>query len=266
MFATMVIVLQSPFTGGEAHLSHGGLSSVLDHSKDSLLSTSVMAWYTDVMHEIKPITSGYRLALSYNLIYTTTAIRPSLPQTHHAALQLKEILLSCKEEGYSGLPKVIYLLNHRYSQANLRGSALKGSDAHEVGMVNTVAEAAGFRIGLANVECSMMGTAEDAGGHGYGWGGKSSHDAKYYDFDTIDEKEWSVKNLVDLNGEEIADFVVCIGEDEETDDESEETIPPDLRKQVKAGAPDGADYEGYQGNVNFPHLTLLSFTKDASLI
>lgn len=239
----MIIILQSPFTGGEAHLSHGGLSTVIDHSKNSLLSTSVMAWYTDVTHEIKPITSGYRLALSYNLIHTTTSIRPSLPSTHHAALQLKEILESWIEEGYTGPQKIVYLLEHRYSQANLRGSALKGSDAHQVGMVNIVAEAAGFRVGLANLECYLLGIAEDEGGYDHGWGRPSQQNAKDYSMLEVEEKECSITNLVDMDGNEIAPSIV-LGE------ETDETIPADLEKQVEAGPVDEAEYEGYQGNVS----------------
>ena len=79
MFASIVVVLPSTFIGGTAHLSHGSLSVVYDCSQDSsLLKTTVLPWYTDVMHEIKPITSGYRLALTYNLVHTTSALRPSL--------------------------------------------------------------------------------------------------------------------------------------------------------------------------------------------
>jgi preprotein translocase subunit SecG len=74
MFATIVVVLLSHFTGGRAHLSHGGISKVFDSGGSSLTKTTVLAWYTDVMHEIvsfyimasvpelsqkqKPVTSG----------------------------------------------------------------------------------------------------------------------------------------------------------------------------------------------------------------
>jgi len=59
MFATVIVVLPSQFTGGSAHLEHGGIASILDCSSTSLTKTTVLSWYTDVSHEIKPITSGY---------------------------------------------------------------------------------------------------------------------------------------------------------------------------------------------------------------
>uniref|UniRef100_A0A0W0FCU5 Prolyl 4-hydroxylase alpha subunit Fe(2+) 2OG dioxygenase domain-containing protein n=1 Tax=Moniliophthora roreri TaxID=221103 RepID=A0A0W0FCU5_MONRR len=51
MFAS-IIILPTRFTGGDAHLSHGNVRTVFDSSKGSLTETTVLAWYTDVMHEI----------------------------------------------------------------------------------------------------------------------------------------------------------------------------------------------------------------------
>jgi hypothetical protein len=48
----MIIVLPSEFTGGDAHVSHGEETKVFDTSALSLSKTTVLAWYTDVMHEI----------------------------------------------------------------------------------------------------------------------------------------------------------------------------------------------------------------------
>jgi hypothetical protein len=52
MFATLIVVLPSKFAGGDAHLSHAGNNLVFNTSNDSLKKTSVLAWYTDVMHEV----------------------------------------------------------------------------------------------------------------------------------------------------------------------------------------------------------------------
>ena len=40
------------------HLSHGGESKVFDNAKDSAFDTTILAWYTDVTHEVKEITSS----------------------------------------------------------------------------------------------------------------------------------------------------------------------------------------------------------------
>ncbi|KIO28615.1 hypothetical protein M407DRAFT_22201 [Tulasnella calospora MUT 4182] len=98
-----------------------------------------MAWYTDVMHEIKPIQSGYRLGLSYNLIHTTTSLRPALTDTSESMQRLREILLFWKQhlDDEESPDKIIYLLEHRYSHANYRGSALKGNDTQAVAILES---------------------------------------------------------------------------------------------------------------------------------
>lgn len=77
-FATMVVILPSLFTGGAVHLSHGPFSVVHDYSAQSQVETVVLSWYTDVAHKFQPITSGYRLALYYNLVHITP---PSVNRT-----------------------------------------------------------------------------------------------------------------------------------------------------------------------------------------
>lgn len=94
MFATMIIVLPSEFTGGAAHLSHGEVLTVLDCSEGSELKPTVLAWYTEVKHGIKPITSGFRLALSYNMVHTTTRLRPSLSENPSMTETLSRVLLA----------------------------------------------------------------------------------------------------------------------------------------------------------------------------
>lgn len=70
MFASLIICLPScsKYTGGDVHLTHGSEKRVLNTSKFSGYDLSALAWYSDVKHEIKPVTSGYRLVLAFNLI------------------------------------------------------------------------------------------------------------------------------------------------------------------------------------------------------
>lgn len=254
MFATIVIVLPSESIGGEAHLTHSGLTAKIDCSPDSLLSTTVLSWYTDVTHEIKPITSGYRLALSYNLIHTTNTLRPCLASTHGVVNKLRHILLSWKQRVDFHPLMIIYLLEHKYSQANLSGSALKGKDAHKVAILQALGQQHGFRLGLAHLEVYTRGQAEDYGRSRYtgryrgGWyNDDDDDDADPYTMSADnDEITWKVENLVDLDGHLIMDDI-----DNELLEGDVETIPIDLQDRVKSGHPDEAEYEGYQGNVSY---------------
>lgn len=91
MFGTLVIVLPSEHEGGDLILKHRQQKSVFcsSHSTNKT-KISFMCWYSDVQHEVTPVTSGYRWVLTYNLaiasaqsapksIPTATALVNSLP-------------------------------------------------------------------------------------------------------------------------------------------------------------------------------------------
>lgn len=155
-FATIIIVLPSAFTGEVTHISHGDRSVAYDCSQKSHFDTTVLSWYTDgVEHEVKPITSGYRLALSYNVIHSCSIrIRPALPLSTGVTARLREILKSWKERACSDSEKtptqLLCLLEHKYFETNLRSSALKGPDAHRF-----AAQEYGFGLVFARAHCLL---------------------------------------------------------------------------------------------------------------
>ncbi|OCH94338.1 hypothetical protein OBBRIDRAFT_801332 [Obba rivulosa] len=232
MFATMVVVLPSLFTGGAVRVSHGSVSETYDSAQSSRTSTSVLAWYTDVKHEVQTITSGYRLALSFNLVHTTTALRPALRparSTHiNTADRLEHVLLSWKHIGREAPRKIVYLLSHKYTTANLCGSALKGEDAQAVAMLNPLAKKHGFKLGLATVKCYVTGTAYEEYGY-YGRGPLALEIADETD------SSLSIENLVNLDGNDIVEKV-----DYEPGDEA---IPENLKCAIEAGECDNEDCE-----------------------
>lgn len=69
MFGTMIVILPSEFEGGAVHLGHLNQRKVFNvGGLKSASETSILAWYSDVIHEVKPVTLGYRFALAYNLV------------------------------------------------------------------------------------------------------------------------------------------------------------------------------------------------------
>ncbi|KAM6489093.1 hypothetical protein JOM56_015505 [Amanita muscaria] len=157
MFATMIIVLPSQYTGGEIVVSHDSTSEVIDVSA-SCTSISVLPWYTDVMHEVKPIRSGYRLVLSYNLMRRSSS-RPEVMPTRGNASELSrlhQILERWRTGGYtdtSGYMRfpqndmVAYVPENQYSESDLDmgQDVLKG----KVNQISWVAEMLGFELWLA---------------------------------------------------------------------------------------------------------------------
>lgn len=230
MFATIVIVLPSKFEGGAVHVSHGDSSKILDCSPSSHTDTTVLAWYTDVEHEVKDITSGYRLALSFNLVHTTRSLRPALPTPFSSANRLREVLTSWRDDD-GGLSKIIYLLNHKYSQANLSGSALKGADAQLISILEEVARPLGFRLGLANLICAESGYSN------------VMSEWEEVTMDEVEETTVEIKHLVDLHGELIQD---AFEYEVKTD-----VIPDKFASDITAGSYDDEDdHGGYTGNVS----------------
>jgi hypothetical protein len=257
MFATAIIVLPSLYTGGQVHVSHGTTNKIFDLASSSAVTTSRLTWYTDVMHEVKPITSGYRLALSYNLIHTSPGIpRPTLPDMHSAVSHLRHILHKWSKGAYEssdGETDIIaYLLEHEYSHVNLTMGALKGEDAHLIANLRGVAEEEGFMVCLANLEYNICGVAEDDGRGYYGGYGGRKRNRWYDDSDDEDddddeetpsmieeiESSLHIKNLVDLDGLSMMGGNLRISQ--------ENLIPENPFEDVE---PDDKEYEGYMGNV-----------------
>ncbi|KDQ15309.1 hypothetical protein BOTBODRAFT_174150 [Botryobasidium botryosum FD-172 SS1] len=246
MFATMVVTLPSAFTGGAIHLSHAGLPAVIDSSADSLISTSVAAWYTGVTHEFKPVTSGYRLALSYNLIHTTDAPRPSLPVIHELP-QLRHILLSWKQSGYSGPQKIVCLLQKLHDSAAALRDA-EGADAHLVSFLGTVARELDFKLGMAKCQLTISGAACGPDDYGrddyYDSDENEDDDVDSDDLEFADNPDYdmTITDLVDLEGCSVCDEVLM-----DKEDEKGQTIPANISGALEAGPCDEQEYDRHCG-------------------
>ena len=246
MFGSIIITLPSAFGGAALHLSHGGQTRVIDLASTSKISTSVLAWYSDVFHSVKPVTSGYRLALSYNFAVSPASanLRPSLPDMSSAVNQLRHVLISWRQARAEEVPiKLVYHLNHQYSSIGLGNMSLKGKDAHILSFLQPIAEELQFSIYIANVELHESGTADDYGGyhhrhrHGCGYGYSSDDDDEHGGMMDVHDSELTVENVVDLNGRPAhVNFTI----------EEEEEMPFNLSET----SPDQEEYEGYQGNVS----------------
>lgn len=245
MFATIIIVLPSSYSGGQIHVSHAAKRDIFDYSSISDHTTTLLGWYTDVVHEVKPITSGFRLALSYNLIHTSRGIpRPVLPSMHAAMAGLRSVLEKWVEGTYvTSSDMIAYLLEHEYSQHNLEMGATKGHDSHKLSHLKEVADALGLALGLANLKHFLSGAADDDGPrHKRGrWDSyeEEEDDGELPGFLEVYESKYELTSLVDLDGHPL------FGVNEILLDE-DDIIPKDAFKDE---GPDDHEYEGYMGNV-----------------
>ncbi|TFK65125.1 hypothetical protein BDN72DRAFT_921404 [Pluteus cervinus] len=119
IFATIVVVLPSRFTGGEVSVSHSGQTKTFDIAPDSML-TSVVSRYIDAAHDDAPVTSGYRLALSYNLVHTSTNPLPTFLPSEDTLAEIRRVLRKWKGGLYRYQRDIVAsILEHRYSSSEL---------------------------------------------------------------------------------------------------------------------------------------------------
>jgi hypothetical protein len=151
MVGSLVVVLPTKHEGGALLFRHGGREFTFD-SANAVATTgegapqaAYVAFYSDVEHEVTPVTSGYRVTLTYNLYLATPGSPITAPPAPSAELQtdishfraqMKTTLTTLLNQP-TFLPLGGYLgfgLSHRYpfsSKTDLSKieDSLKGTDA-----------------------------------------------------------------------------------------------------------------------------------------
>ena len=177
MIGTLIVVLPSRSEGGEIVVEHQGLSVTYTGSASSL---TFVAFYADTRHEVLPVTRGYRVALTYNLILTGRSTpKPASTATmdQSAATLLRRHFEEPSEARWRGdrealqpPDRLVFLLDHQYSEHSLRWTQLKGNDAVRADVLRHAAGSAECETALALVEIQeTWDCAEPAPRHRRGW-------------------------------------------------------------------------------------------------
>ncbi|KAK4195620.1 hypothetical protein QBC40DRAFT_269163 [Triangularia verruculosa] len=224
MFGTLVIALPSPHTGGNVVVKHCGRK---DTFKTSDSAQSYVCWYSDVIHEVLPVLSGYRWVLTYNLAIDPEQGRPSA----EGLLQRKETQTLRDSLNHwlteAQMDSFFHLFDYDYTQANMSFDTLKQSDLARTQALVSLSKELPFDIFLALVERERRGECEsdsvDSNHHFIGFG-------------EIIEDSYSVDTLYDLRGNKIASNMPL------TDDDFLDDEPFEGYDDYKE------EYEGYMGN------------------
>ncbi|KAI1937725.1 hypothetical protein LOZ66_004006 [Ophidiomyces ophidiicola] len=129
MFGTLVVCLPSKHDGGEVVVTHQGKSRILESAATSGSSTSFAAWYSDVSHEIKPVKSGHRMVITYNLIHDGPGDTPSFVPVDPNLETAMKGWISEAESGRGLAPEfLLYMLSHEYPTSGLKFESMKGKD------------------------------------------------------------------------------------------------------------------------------------------
>ncbi|TVY13045.1 hypothetical protein LARI1_G009289 [Lachnellula arida] len=147
MFATLVIALPSKHEGGEVRVTHAGKTRVFETAKFSDFGSSFLAWFSDVTHEVKPVLSGRRLVLTYNLVHQTLGPKELGANTNAAMSKLRLLLpawIKGLEEDDTFPTTQAFLFEHQYTDASLCYDGLKGHDRQVASYLREACNELGF--------------------------------------------------------------------------------------------------------------------------
>ena len=170
MVATMVLSLPVAGAGGEMVIRHKKREAVVDLRSDEPSELAFAAFYADCVHETRPVSAGYRIALVYHLVLHKSGADDRLRSApdfgaHEAriAAQLRNWETSATDGN-----KRAWLLEHDYSQAGLSFDALKNGDAAVGGALARAARRADQSLHAAILRIEEHGVAVETGDYP-GW-------------------------------------------------------------------------------------------------
>ncbi len=261
MIGTLVVVLPSHGTGGAIRIEHQGKRVEYRRTARAAKQLELIAFYADCHHEVRPVESGHRLALVYQLHWQPgaedgasevperlagrfEAVREAIEE-HFATPQTRRFALDPNDA--TRPEKLVYLLDHQYTQRNLGWDRLKHADALRAQALRHAAERLDLEVhlALADVHEVWQCEAEYEGGNGRGWYGRYEDDDD--DDDHADEDDYTLVDLIESSvalahwkdasgravshaGVRVDDREVCL------------TTPSDALR------PFDSNYEGYMGN------------------
>jgi hypothetical protein len=273
MFATLVIVLPSEHEGGDLIVRHLGREVAFDQHPRDPSDIAYAAFYADCVHEVRPVVSGYRATLVYNLRLVDSRFGPSAPDNRSEQDRVAA-LLSRWADAEDEPDKLILPLEHAYTPAELSFGSLKGADAGIASVLVKASSAADCDLHLVLVSIEESGSAEGT--------------------DDYRPRRWSRYNDDDDDGDdddefeviEVSDRALILSEWRRPDGtaagfndfpfEEEELCPPDAFDDLtpdeqhfqEASGNEGASFERtYRraGLVLWPHARRLAVLSQAGL-
>ncbi|MFY1634601.1 2OG-Fe(II) oxygenase [Solwaraspora sp. WMMB335] len=249
MVGTLVVTLPSKTAGGVLSVEHAGRTGTYESSPDEL---TFVAFYADCRHHVSPVTSGHRIVLTYNLLLAGDPVALAAEGLDQDLVtELGGCLDDCFAELSDEPARLVYLLDHEYTQRALGWDRLKGDDVGRAAAVRAAAQAAGCEVTLALAELQETWSAVDPE---ESWGRRGRGRGRYgrYRYDEEEPSGGSGSGEYEL--EELIDSSMTL---DCWLDESGEVVPTSLRisdDEVCATtptanlSPQSSEYEGYMGN------------------
>lgn len=244
MVATLVVGLPAKHKCGELIVSHDKQHhQIMFGGAASGYKLSFAAFYADCQHEVRPLQSGYRLCIVYNLTLSRSRSKRGISAPTFTAVTKA---LGQKLEDWRAEPESEMLaitLDHRYTQGGLTLNTLKGIDRTRASVLFEAAEQAGCMAHLALITLWEFGTAEE----------------EYEDFCYARSHEWPEEDEDERTSEyEMTEVIECsLSASHWSDHQGNEvdfgTIRIDADEIISTidlgdGNPSEEEFEGFTGN------------------
>jgi hypothetical protein len=222
MIASLVIVLPSAHIGGSLVINHN--DKIYRFTTENLDSQKIqcLAFYSDCHHEVEEVRQGYRVALTYNLVLEPLGDQLDSQENKQLEGALKEYF-SLNGGTTAGPRKLIYFLDHSYTEHSLRWNMLKGGDRQRALDFHNAANKLGLLPHLALVELHESWTAEG--------------DEDDPDPDELIDNSTTLSYWLDANNNKLPYKAYSISNDEAC-----------WTKDTEDFEPFDTQYEGYMGN------------------
>ncbi len=196
MVATLVVGLPSKHTGGELLVRHAGAESVIRFDDPAQqYAVQYAAFYADCEHEVKPLQSGYRLCLVYNLVLSgTDQEKLQAPNFAVQTSQLTALLEQWKASKQT--EKLAFGLSYEYSEGGLSPENLKGEDRTLAEVITCAAEEAECRATIGLLTLWESGSATSDGDDEYD---RHSRYSRHYDDEEDDSDGDGVYTMLDVD-------------------------------------------------------------------
>jgi len=218
MVATLVIVLPFPHIGGNLVIKHNKQKEIFSSENIGDPRVKYISFYADCLHRVEPVKEGYRVCLTYNLVLESEKI--TVDDYTNASLEKALEEYFRLESGDSPL-KLVYFLDHSYTEHSLRWDMLKGADRKNALSFYSAAKKLHLIPYLALAEVHESWTTEG--------------DDKDPEIDELIENNTTLSHWVDSNNRTLP-FAECNAH------LSEIVLSNPMRDPVDS------DYEGWMGN------------------
>lgn len=196
MVATLVISLPVEGTGGELVVRHKDRKTVIDMCVGDPGEIAYAAFYADCVHSTQPVRTGHRVSLVYNLVVEpgSGSIPSTSPDNSPQAREAVRIL-SAWAATEERPRKLVWLLEHDYSEAGLGVESLKGIDASIARTLAWAVKSSECALHLAILRIEEEGTPDYE--ILYDWGDEPDESAPIVE---VDWGTYSLRGWVDCKG------------------------------------------------------------------